>query len=173
MEKKDRRSQFTKVLETHKGIIHKIAMSYSLDVEERKDLIQEITLQMWRSFHNYDPQYKISTWMYRIALNVSISFRKKETVRKAQLREGTQVDFVEFNYDSEEGRNPDYAILQSSIARLKEVDRALIILHLEGNDNQEIAQIMGISVSNVSTRLNRIRTKLQTIFRELKRKYNG
>ena len=69
---------FLKVIDANKGIIYKVANSYCRDEENHKDLIQEIILQLWLSFPKYDPSFKLSTWMYRIALNVSISFYRKE-----------------------------------------------------------------------------------------------
>lgn len=76
------KERFLSLIEMHKGIIYKVANAYCRDVEDRKDLVQEIVIQLWRSFDKYDAQYKWSTWMYRIALNVAISFLRKEKRRK-------------------------------------------------------------------------------------------
>ena len=156
-------------IESHKGIIHKIARSYCQDIESRKDLIQEILVQIWKSLNSYNPEYKMSTWIYRIALNVAISFRNKEVRRKKQKEDYRYLQIIDYESLSELEPNSDYELLQTCIATIKEVDKALIILHLEGHDNQEIAQIMGISVSNVSTRLYRIKNRLQSKFLELKK----
>ena len=75
-------SLFLSVIENNKGIIYKVANSYCKDDEDRKDLVQEIIFQLWQSFGKYDDQYKLSTWMYRIALNVAISFYRKGSRRK-------------------------------------------------------------------------------------------
>jgi RNA polymerase sigma factor (sigma-70 family) len=72
---------FLSVIESNKGIIYKVANSYCWDEENRKDLIQEIIVQLWLAFDKYDKNYKLSTWMYRIALNVSISFYRKQETR--------------------------------------------------------------------------------------------
>ena len=73
---------FLSVIETHKGIIYKVANSYCKDTENKKDLVQEIVLQLWKSFDSYNNQFKHSTWIYRIALNVAISYYRKEERRK-------------------------------------------------------------------------------------------
>ena len=77
MEKKT--NQFLQIIEQHKGIIYKIANSYCPDIEARKDLIQEIAIQIWQSLETYNAQFKVSTWIYRIALNTAISFYRKNT----------------------------------------------------------------------------------------------
>ena len=78
MDKADKTEQFISLIESNKGIIYKVANSYCSDTENRKDLIQEIIIQLWLSLEKYDSRFRISTWMYRIALNVSISFYRKE-----------------------------------------------------------------------------------------------
>ena len=81
MDPETKSNKFLEMLECHKGIIYKIVNSYSRDEENRKDLAQEIIIQLWKSFNNYDDHFKYSTWVYRIALNVSISFYRKEKRR--------------------------------------------------------------------------------------------
>lgn len=161
-------SKFLKAIEANKGIIYKIASAYCKDEEGRKDLIQEIVFQLWRSFHKYDEQYKLSTWIYRIALNVSISFYEKEK-RRAAISNPMSESVISLRQDVEsEEVNPDLQILQRFISELKEFDRALIILHLEGNDHKEISQILGISTANVSTKISRIKERLRDKFQLLK-----
>lgn len=82
MKSTDKSERFLAVIQTHKGILYKIANAYCHDAEDRKDLVQEIIIQLWKSFDNYSDQYKYSTWIYRIALNVAISFYRKENKRK-------------------------------------------------------------------------------------------
>lgn len=82
MEKIDKSEIFISVIQLHKGIVFKVANAYCKNIEDRKDLIQEIIIQLWKSFGNYNNSFKHSTWMYRIALNVAISFYRKENTRK-------------------------------------------------------------------------------------------
>ena len=131
--------------------------------EERKDLIQDIIVQLWRSFQNYDSTYAISTWTYRIALNVSISYLRKATTRKnthhSYHHEGEwlhiQDTVVEENLDQ----------LYRFIDLLKPIDKAIIILYLEGCANKEIAEVMGMSITNVSTKKQRITEELKSYFK--------
>ncbi len=162
---------FLKIIEAHKGILFKIANIYCKDAEARKDLIQEIVLQLWRSFSQYDDQYKLSTWIYRIALNVSITFYKKEK-RRSAISNPLEVSVIRFTEDEDTtAPNPDLELLQRCISELKEFDKALIILHLEGHDHLEISQILGITTTNVSTKISRIKKRLKHKFQLLKAKH--
>ncbi|MCW3467075.1 RNA polymerase sigma factor [Chitinophaga nivalis] len=155
---------FLAVIAAHKGIIYKVANLYCRDEENRKDLIQEILIQLWLSFPKYNEQYKLSTWMYRIALNVAISFYRKENSRHPinhPLPE--QVLYLQ----EEQGggnRDTDLDHLHRFIKELKEIDRAVIILYLEKNSQQEISKILGLTATNVATKVARIKQQLQQKF---------
>jgi RNA polymerase sigma-70 factor (ECF subfamily) len=155
---------FLSVIETNKGIIYKVANAYCLNAEDRKDLIQEIIVQLWKSFHRYNDQYKYTTWMYRIALNTAISFYRRENRRKqvsGPLSEQI-IDLVHDNNVPETDRNIGH--LQQFIADLKELDKALMLLYLEEKSHKEIAEITGISETNVSTKIGRIKKILKQKF---------
>lgn len=155
---------FLSIIEQNKGIIYKVANAYCGNAEDKKDLIQEIIVQLWRSFHRYNNQYKYSTWMYRIALNTAISFYRKENRRK-QLSSpfsATILDLAEDNTITETDTNLGH--LQQFIAGLKELDKALMLLYLEEKSQKEIAGITGISETNVSTRIGRIKKMLKQKF---------
>jgi RNA polymerase sigma factor (sigma-70 family) len=152
---------FLQVLESNKGIIYKIANSYCRDTENRKDLIQEITIQLWLSFGKYDEKYKLSTWIYRIALNVAISGYRRESRRTVFSNPFTD----DLLYLKEEpSQNEEITQLFNFIKELKEIDRAVILLYLEGNNHQEIGEILGLSVTNVSTKVGRIKQLLKRKF---------
>ncbi|GAB1452867.1 sigma-70 family RNA polymerase sigma factor [Draconibacterium sp.] len=158
--------EFLELLENNKKLIFKIANVYGRNEEEIKDLVQEITLQLWKSFPNYNPKYAISTWMYRIALNVSISFYRKEKSRKRIHQELSSQPHILYWED----QKPDdkQQLLYRFIEQLKTFEKAVIVLYLEGKKYNEIADILGISATNVSTKLNRIKTKLSKEFKSLK-----
>lgn len=157
--KKDKEA-FTEILEDHKLILFKVCNSYCRDSEDRKDLVQEMILQLWKSFGTYDPQYKLSTWMYRIALNVAISYYRKSTTRQKHIApfEG---DFVHIAEEEEEDINDELNRLQHFISQLNEMNRALMLLYLDGKSHDEIANILNISKSNVGTKITRIKAKLK------------
>ena len=145
-------------MERHKRLIVKIASSYFKDPIYRDDLLQEITLQLWKAFPKFDQDIKSSTWVYKIALNVSISFfRKDQNRKKALTNYRKNAPIYEFK---EEQVSQKLEKLYTLIGALKPIEKAVIILHLEGCKNAEIAEVTGISISNVSTKINRIKTKL-------------
>jgi RNA polymerase sigma-70 factor (ECF subfamily) len=158
---------FLSVIESNKGIIYKVANSYCRNGENKKDLIQEIILQLWLSFNKYDEGYKLSTWMYRIALNVSISFYRKEN-RRSEINHPLSENILWLNEDNSGSRNADLDHLHRFIKELKEIDRAIMILYLEGTSQQEIGKILGLTMTNVSTKVSRIKQQLQQNFSNIK-----
>ncbi|OQP59721.1 RNA polymerase subunit sigma-70 [Niastella vici] len=155
---------FLSIIEKNRGIIYKVANAYCVNAEDRKDLIQEIIVQLWRSFHRYNDQYKYSTWMYRIALNTAISFYRKENRRK-QLSSPLSDNILDLTEDNTPIETDTHlGHLQQFIAGLKELDKALMLLYLEEKSQKEIAGITGISETNVSTRIARIKKILKHKF---------
>jgi RNA polymerase sigma-70 factor (ECF subfamily) len=136
---------------------------YENDPEVRNDLFQEIVLQLWRSFPSFRGEAKITTWMYRIALNTAISGFRKGT-RKIKTED---LKDVHFNI-SETGDNAEENLqrLQLAIRQLSEIDRAMIMMALEEVPYEEIAETIGISQNNVRVRMNRIREKLRKLMAE-------
>lgn len=159
---------FTSVIESHKKVIYKIAYAYCRNDEDRKDLVQEIIIQLWRSFDRYDNRYKYSTWIYRIALNTAISFYRKENRRKviAHPLSESIISFDE-NKDHKE-TDTNIHLLQKFISELKELDRALMILYLEEKSHKEMAQILGLTETNIATKIGRIKEKLRQRFSMVK-----
>lgn len=137
-----------------------MASAYCFEAEDRKDLIQDISLNLWKAYPNYDASVALSTWTYRIALNVSISFLRKETSRRKKVEQYQQQrDILEWHNPLLDERLEQ---LYRIIDRLKPLDKALIILSLEGCKITEIGDVMGMSPTNVSTKLHRIREQLKS-----------
>jgi len=157
-------NKFLAIVESHKKLLFKISNAYCSDPEDRKDLLQEIILQLWKSFPKYDDTYALSTWMYRIALHVSISFhRKQKSRRNLKLSKPDPILAIR----EEEGKqelNENLQLLYAFISELKHLDKALMILYLEGKNHQEIGEILGLSKSNVGTKIGRIKEKLKLHF---------
>ena len=139
-----------------------MANSYCKDPEDRQDLLQEITIQLWKSIDKYNDQFKMSTWIYRIALNVSISYYRKESTRKRHTVATDQ--FIDLQEDSNDHLESQTAQLLFFIQELKPLDKALMILYLEDKDHTEISEVLGISKSNVATKIGRIKQQLKTQF---------
>ena len=160
------KEDFVLMIGENKGIIYKIANAYSRSAADQEDLVQEIILQLWSSFSKYNPDYKITTWIYRIALNVSISHYRKDTVRKKYTTPLNE-DFVKFSDTGSDDKDEDIRLLRQFIQELDEMNRALMILYLDGNSHQEIANVLNISVSNVGTKINRIKERLRNKFKQI------
>ena len=154
-----RRDAFLEMADTHKGILYKIARLYEKDEDDRKDLLQEMLLQLWLSFDKYDGSTRLSTWIYRIALNVAISAYRKQA-RRREVREPVPETTIGADPETDELLDR----LKAYIQELRELDRALLILSLDGNSHIEIADILGITPTNVSTRLSRVRQQLRQKF---------
>jgi RNA polymerase sigma factor (sigma-70 family) len=157
--------EFLILIESHKGILHKVTNAYCKEEADREDLVQEIILQLWKSYSNYNPEFKLSTWIYRISLNVAISYyRKNIPTRNALALEGTVLQKANsIEYDEE----PRLKMLNEFIAELDDLNKALMLLYLEEKSHKEISEIIGISESNVGTKISRIKQKLKEKFQTI------
>lgn len=164
MRSTDKQEQFLSVIQSNKGIIYKVANVYCNNAEDRKDIVQEIVLQLWRAFDHYNAEYKHSTWIYRIALNVAISFYRKERSRKKISRDLTDAVFDLADAEVPDAKEVNMQLLLQFIGGLKELEKALILLYLEERSYREIAEIIGITETNVATKLSRIKTDLKQKF---------
>lgn len=163
MQNQDKAVLFQEIAEKHQAIFFKVARTYCQDEEERQDLVQEILLQVWQALPKYNEQFKMSTWLYRISLNVAISFYRKNAVRKSKTSPLTEQSATLPETDRTE-KDQALHLLEQFINELKELDKALILLYLEDRSHAEIAEILGISLSNVSTKAARIKDKLKQRF---------
>jgi RNA polymerase sigma-70 factor (ECF subfamily) len=153
---------FVKLINENQGLIHKVCLMYESDEEDRKDLFQEIVIQLWRAFPSFKGQAKFSTWMYRVAINTAITNyrtakRKPETIGI----DAVTVQFPDSNESTE--KNEQLQMLQNAIKQLSEIDRAIVMLYFEEVPYEEIAETVGISVINVRVKMTRIREKLKQI----------
>ncbi len=154
------KQQFIDVIKENEGIIYKVARIYSLSKEDQKDLYQEIIYQLWKSFESFKGDSKISTWMYRVALNTSIAHLKqqKNNSHKVSIYD-LPIQLVDEPDTLMEERT---ALLYAQIKALNEVDKAIILLFLEEKSYDEMARITGLSTTNIGTRLGRIKQKLKS-----------
>lgn len=166
--KANKKDTFIRNIDTHKKIIYKIVNSYCQNKEDRKDLEQEIIIQLWNSFDKYNDEYKYSTWMYRIALNVAISFYRKEkkwSVKNDFYNEESILNIVDDDEDETELDN-NIKLLQEFINNLNELNKALMLLYLEERSYDEIAEILGITKTNVATKISRLKLTLKKEFKK-------
>jgi RNA polymerase sigma factor (sigma-70 family) len=152
--------KFLSLIQEHRRIIFKICNIYCKNKQDQQDLQQEIIYQLWRSYANYKPAYKFTTWMYRVALNIAISFYRKEKNSNAIIILTDKHEEIEaVHYDDETEKN--IRTLYQFIDGLKELDKALMLLYLEEKSYSEIAEILGITETNVATKISRTKEKLK------------
>jgi len=150
---------FLDMMREHQGIIHKVCRLYRDRPEDREDLFQEITYQLWKSFPGYRGESKPSTWMYRIALNTAIaSYRKKGPA--------LSYESVLPDYPDEE-QSEELVIRQeklfSVLKQLNDSEKAIIALYLDEFSYRQIAEVIGTSENNIGVKLNRIKNKIQQL----------
>ena len=160
---------FHAILERHKGILFMVANTYCKNQSDRQDLLQEMMLQIWKSLQRYDQQYKMTTWLYRIALNVAISFYRKNASRE-QINKQLPDEYVLIRDETPPAKQEQLVQLEMFISGLNEIDKALMVLYLEDRSHTEIAEITGLSVTNVGTKIGRIKEKLKQRFLQIKTK---
>ena len=156
------RQAFGELFEQHRKIVFKVANTYSRHPDDRADLAQEIAAQLWRAFPDYDPARPFSTWMYRIALNVAISFLRSHQQRD-QHTEPLQDDHAGVVGDAGVAHETDERVraLNRFIGQLEPLNRALLLLYLEERSYREIADILGISETNVATKISRLKQRIR------------
>jgi RNA polymerase sigma-70 factor (ECF subfamily) len=153
---------FLSLLESHKRLLLKVGWAYGSTSHDRDDLLQEIVGRLWAAFGKYDRSRKFSTWMYRVALNVAIDFRRR------QRRWGRETASLDDVGEAVPAAATDEATKRQQLRELRELleqqsdpDRALLLLYLEGHSYREIGDVLGIGESNVGTRLNRLKKSLR------------
>ena len=156
------KEKFQEIVRENKRLLFKVINSYCKDEFERQDLEQEILIQIWKALKTYDDTFKLSTWLYRVALNVAITYYRKDTKRKSKTVYMDEslfeiVDCHEYNKEEDD----KIKLLYQFIEQLGGLNKAVIILHLEGNSYNEISQILGITETNVGTKINRIKSILK------------
>ena len=156
---------YTTSIVPHKGIIIKICRAYTDSQEDFEDFYQEACLQIWKSRDAFQEKSKWSTWIYRITLNICLTLSKKN-----KRKHNTIEILTEESEKNTAFQNESLNLLYDAIKKLSEVDRAVILLHLEENPHKEIAEIIGTSSNNIAVRINRIKKQLKVI---LDGKING
>jgi RNA polymerase sigma factor (sigma-70 family) len=178
----DMQEHFIRQIEANKGIIFKISRSFCRNRADQEDLQQEILFRLWKGLPRYDPAWSFTTWMYRVALNVAISWQRqaKRTADTVPFSEthgeaaggGYPLGDVPSSAYPLEDQHSLMVLLQKHVAALKELEKALMLLYFEEKSYREIAEIMGITETNVATKVSRIKEKLkQAILNDKKLAY--
>lgn len=155
-----KQEEFIQLVSEHSGIIHKILYLYVDDPEDKADLKQEIMVQAWSAVGRFRKEATFSTWLYRIALNTVLTFRKK-----SERLPTSKIDSYEFE-DATQTKHPKSELLFRAIKTLNDVDKAIVTLHLEDYSNGEISEITGLSKNNVTVKLHRIKGQISKLLKE-------
>jgi RNA polymerase sigma factor (sigma-70 family) len=155
----DAETQFAELLERHRGIVFKVAATYCRNPADREDVAQEIVTQLWRAFSKYDATRSFSTWMYRIALNVAISFVRSNSVRERHTVSLDETHDLEDPGAAATEEDERVRMLRAFVDRLDELNRALLLLYLDDHSYRDIAAILGATETNVATKISRLKQR--------------
>ena len=159
---KETEKEFTNVVRENRATIYTVCYMFASDKEEVEDLFQEVLIALWRGFESFRGESKVSSWIYRVALNTCISAERKKSRRTDTAR--LTMDINLFSDTDEESRQAQ--MLRERIGKLGVFDRAIVLLWLENLSYEEIGAIVGITAKNVSVRLVRIREQLKNMSNE-------
>lgn len=161
--------EFIERVKHSQGVIHKVCNIYAMDEEHRKDLFQEILIQLWKSYPSFKGQAKFSTWMYKVSLNVAIQYLRKQKKKPNEVELSSNFNNLPDQIKEEEN-DEKKQLLHQAIHQLNKIEKAIIMLYLEEKGYDEIAEIIGISQNYVRVKMARIRQKLK---KRLKESQNG
>lgn len=158
-------TEFIALLEKHQNIVHKICRLYTQGEAEHKDLFQEISIQLWRSYKRFEGKSKFSTWMYRVGLNTAITLYRKNKKRVDTYPLNHEIKSVELDrYDPVIDEQLQW--LYKQIETFSKIDKALVLLYLEDKRYDEIAETLGISAGNARVKMNRIKERLKKMIKQ-------
>lgn len=149
--------EFSRMVREHKSTIYTVCYMFSNDEDEVSDLFQETLINLWKGFESFRHESKLSTWIYRVAMNTCISADRKKRKQGTKVPLSMNIDL----YNDEDHETKQVRQLHERIQRLDLIDRALVMMWLEGMNYDEIADVVGISVKNVGVKLVRIKEKLK------------
>ena len=158
--------EFVRQVQANQGIIQKICSLYAQTLADKEDLFQEIVVQLWRAIPKFQEKSKFSTWLYRVALNTAISDLRKRS-RTLPVIE-TEVASLEAKFElTDVDKEEKLQTLYTAIARLQEIDKAIVMLYLEDKSYDEMEDILGVNASNLRVKMNRIKEKLRELTKNI------
>ncbi len=155
--------EFLTAIETHKGILYKVSRMYFDKLEDQQDLFQEIILQLWKSLDSFKGKSEFSSWMYRVALNTAIVFLKKEKRKPDNYISIKNEPITYEDYDNQ--KDQQLVHFYKAVKQLNKIEKALILLFIEGFSGKEIAENLGLSEVNVRVKMKRTKSKLKEIIK--------
>jgi len=157
------KEQFLDILEKNIGILLKVSRAYAKVAQDREDLINDITLELWKSFKSFNGNSKISTWIYRVAFNTSMNYKRKKRNDSlfVSINDFKKEDILPWLAEQE--NSSELEVLYHCIDELNAINKAIILLYLDGKSHDEISEIMGISKTNAGTRISRIKEQIKNL----------
>ena len=151
-----KKQNFIQTINANRGIIKSVCQLYYCSREDQKDAFQDIVLQLWKSFDSFRGESQITTWIYRVSLNTMLSNIRRD--KKSIIAESFDISHFSISHaKADDNIELLYLIIQS----LNDVDKAIVMLHLEGYGNREIAEILEMTSTNISTRFSRLKSQLK------------
>tara|TARA_R110002049_G_scaffold231823_4_gene404418 strand:+ start:3277 stop:3783 length:507 start_codon:yes stop_codon:yes gene_type:complete len=166
--RQERETIFLNALEENQEKLFRICSIYSKDHEDTKDLFQEVLVHVWRSMASFKGNSSLSTWMFRIALNVCLRFKSKHTKNQNRFIRLDSMTIENFGSEERnEDENEKLISLRKCVKKLNEGDKAIVALYLEGLAYREISSILGLSENNIAVKVKRIKSKLLNCINEI------
>jgi RNA polymerase sigma-70 factor (ECF subfamily) len=157
----NKEKEFLGLISEHEGLIHKICHVYAVNALAKQDLFQEIVIQLWKSFENFRNESKISTWMYRVALNTALSEKRRSKTKVSfGFLDSLKDDMAQNALDADQ---ENINMLYSAISKLTEVEKAIVMLYLDDKSYGEMEDVLGINQGALRVKMNRIKEKLRQI----------
>lgn len=150
--------EFIELITNHQRIIYKVCNLYAQSHTDKEDLFQEITLNAWKGIRNFKGDSLFTTWLYRVALNTALTFKRKEN---RQRKVENAVDSLAFSHDQQPEADEQLAAMHKAINALSDIDKALITLYLDDYNYNEMGNVLGITANNVAVKMNRLKKKLK------------
>jgi RNA polymerase sigma-70 factor (ECF subfamily) len=161
-------SEAIKLIEEHQPLIRKVCLMYAQDSDEADDMFQEVCIQAWRASSQFKGDSKFSTWLYRISINTAISWIRKEKKHKHGETENERFYGIHDDkpFYEEEHKKEQIASMYRAINKLNDLDRSLVLLYLEDVAYAEISEILGLTVTNIKVKMNRLKKRLKKLMEE-------
>lgn len=153
--------EFLSQLKEHQNIIYKLVHLYAASEEDKKDLYQEIVLQAWKTYAAFRGEAKFSTWLYRLCLNTIFTLQRR--TNKVEFTDTARYE----NYAVSTANSDEKDRLYKAIRTLPETERAIISLHLDGYDNKEISELLGITANLAGVKLHRAKQQLTSLLKDI------
>ncbi|MDH7460803.1 RNA polymerase sigma factor [Chitinophagaceae bacterium 26-R-25] len=150
--------EFTELITNHQRIIYKVCNLYAQSHTDKEDLFQEITLNAWKGIRNFKGDSLFTTWLYRVALNTALTFKRKEN---RQRKVDNAVDSLAFSHDRQPEADEQLTAMYKAINVLSDIDKALVTLYLDDYNYVEMGNVLGITANNVAVKMNRLKKKLK------------